>query len=155
MTERRRSNGTRDGRSAAEVTQAERFGVWLRREAERRNYSIRRLAQLSGLGFTTVQQYVNGSFMPKAASISALAVGLGVPDAVVWDAAGMIPPGRESLDDVTASRRHLRRLVDEIREARVPYAVKILEAFVAADDGDERVARQNQVSSDAFPDPAG
>lgn len=150
MTDRGRGKETGRARSPEEVAQAESFGRWLQAQMDRRNLSMRRLADDGGLGRTTVQMYVNGRMIPKAENIRALAKGLDVPEGVVWYAAGYRQPGSQLPDTSsggeTSERMRLRRLVDEVREERLPYVVQIVEAFIEMDasDGSETAARPSE-----------
>lgn len=74
----------------------------LREERRRRRFSLRRLAELSGLSTTTVHQIEAGRGSPSLATLQALASSLGVPLASLFESG---PPPPEAAVLLSANER--------------------------------------------------
>lgn len=107
------------------------FGEWLKKELNTRKMRAVDLAKTSGVDKTIISRALNGERMPKPDSLMAIARGLKVPPDVVFRAAGIFPPVKQSdpiSDEITylisllplvqkeVALRYMRFLVEDYQQ---------------------------------------
>ncbi len=71
------------------------FSEWLQKEMLERDMSQADLVKVSGLSRSVVSKVINQNSWPTPDTIKAIAKGLKLPEAIVFQAAGLLPPATE------------------------------------------------------------
>ncbi len=66
------------------------FGLWLQREREKRGLTQAKLATKAGLNRAVINKIENGQSTPTPDTLQAIADALGIPDEIIFRAAGYI-----------------------------------------------------------------
>ncbi len=71
------------------------FSEWLQKELREKGMSQADLSKASGLSRSIISKVINQNSWPTPDTIKAIAKGLRLPEATVFQAAGLLPPAKE------------------------------------------------------------
>lgn len=91
------------------------FSEWLQKEMLKRGLNQSELAKLAGLNRNIINKVINQVSWPTPETIKAIAKGLKLPEAVVFQAAGLLPPAVEGGEDEENLKYLFSRLTPEDR----------------------------------------
>lgn len=88
------------------------FGDWLQSEIDARDWGVTEASRQFGVRHGLIRHWLNGDRNPNAESLSKIALGLQLPAATVFEAAGKLPPG--DAPDPNSNYSKMRGLIDAI-----------------------------------------
>lgn len=104
----------------------ETFSSWLVSEIEKRSWTQNELARRAGISHGTVSNILNGNKGVGENSLNAIAQALGIPPAVVFRRAGLLP--KES--PMTEQKERLLFLFDQLPESEQRSFLLMLAAMI-------------------------
>lgn len=99
------------------------FGIWVRQEREKRDWSQADLARESGLYRSIINNIENGVSQPKPETLSSLATALNYPPELLFEFMNILPVRSE----LSAIKRKLAHLAQDLPDSDIEMAIALLE----------------------------
>lgn len=117
------------------VGQTMRFTEWLQTEMDKRSWSQSDCARASDLNRAVINKLLNGKCTPRPATLIALARGFKIPVEAVYRAAGLLPTGNDSDEEL----QEVIYIFNSLRSPqRKSTAIMLLKALVTEEENQLR-----------------